>query len=180
MDTAKTAPLEALPATRRSGLPLMLFGIIVVLIAISAALFLKNEALRTRLTTLEARVKEMENAAPRAPQREGDVFVIRESDLLDARAHRGDILGLIRGTPFFSKGTIVGVRVFQIAAASIFRLIGLENGDVILDIDGSSPKEVGALVDDILDKTEAEGAVRTVRVKRRVDEVTIQFKAKSY
>ncbi len=68
---------------------------------------------------------------------EGTV-VVDETELDNALANLPLLLTQARAVPYFKDGKSIGLRLFAIRHGSLFEKIGLQNGDILKEINGSS------------------------------------------
>ena len=117
-----------------------------------------------RLTQLEARVKHLEEALARVSGMNG---VPRESSPAAPGWSLTDLNGA-RAVPYFRDGAPVGMRLFAIKPGSRWERFGLENGDIVLEVDGSKLTDVtiGKLA-------EALTSARQIKVERNRTEMVI-------
>lgn len=67
-----------------------------------------------------------------------DEFVVQESELDKALDNLPLLLQQARAVPYFKDGKSVGLRLFAIKPDSLFAKIGLNNGDILREVNGKS------------------------------------------
>ncbi|MEX0595588.1 MAG: type II secretion system protein N [Candidatus Paceibacterota bacterium] len=80
--------------------------------------------------------------APAAPIAEGGVVKVDAVKLDEALDNLPQLLTQARAVPYFQNGQSVGLRLFAIKKGSMFDEIGLKNGDILKDINGSSLADI--------------------------------------
>ena len=92
--------------------------------------------------TKEVLVMDSNNAAKGADVTTGSTseneFVVAEDELDKALENLPLLLTQARAVPYFKDGKAVGLRLFAIRTGSLFEKIGLQNGDVLKSVNGSS------------------------------------------
>lgn len=103
-------------------------------------------------------------------------ITLRRSQIEDAMENINDLMGQIKIRPHFENGVPSGLAVSSIKSKSIFRKMGLRNGDVITGVDGQQIETV----DDALKLYENMMSTSSVAVqlKRRGKEKNIQYNIK--
>ncbi len=109
------------------------------------------------------------NMSPASTQK----ISIRRSQIEDAMANVTELMGQIKIRPHFTDGQPDGLAVGSIKSRSIFRKMGLRNGDVITGIDGT-PIET---VDDAMKfyQNMMSASQVSVQIQRRGKERNIQY-----
>lgn len=72
----------------------------------------------------------------------GNTIVVEESELDSALANLPMLLTQARAVPYFKDGKSVGLRLFAIRRGSLFEKIGLQNGDILKEINGNSLSDI--------------------------------------
>jgi general secretion pathway protein C len=104
-------------------------------------------------------------AAPAAPAAPGsgtiqatgeNEFTIARSEVDSALENMSQLFTQIRAVPHFEGGQSIGFRLFAIRRGSLFDRIGLKNGDIITNINGTEMNDPGravALIQELRDAT---------------------------
>lgn len=103
-------------------------------------------------------------------------ITLRRSQIDDAMENINDLMGQIKVRPHFENGVPNGLAVSSIKSKSIFRKMGLRNGDIITGVDGQQIETVDdalKLYENIMSTSAVE-----VQLKRRGKEKTIQYNIK--
>ena len=103
-------------------------------------------------------------------------ITLRRSQIDDAMENINDLMGQIKIRPHFENGVPNGLAVSSIKSKSIFRKMGLRNGDIITGVDGQRIETVDdalKLYENIMSTSNVE-----VQLKRRGKEKTIQYNIK--
>jgi len=103
-------------------------------------------------------------------------ITLRRSQIEDAMENINDLMGQIKVRPHFENGVPSGLAVSSIKSKSIFRKMGLRNGDIITGVDGQQIETV----DDALKLYENMMSTSSVAVqlKRRGKEKNIEYNIK--
>jgi len=103
-------------------------------------------------------------------------ITLRRSQIEDAMENINDLMGQIKIRPHFENGVPNGLAVSSIKSKSIFRKMGLRNGDIITGVDGQEIETVDdalKLYENIMSTSNV-----AVQIKRRGREKTIQYNIK--
>ena len=103
-----------------------------------------------------------------------NVVSLKESLMDDSRNNMGAVMKQIKFRPHFTEGEADGLMVYGIRPNSIFRKIGLRNGDIIKDINGTaivSADDASSLFTEVED---AEDARVTLFRRGKVKELVYQ------
>ena len=103
-------------------------------------------------------------------------ITLRRSQIEDAMENINDLMGQVKIRPHFENGVPSGLAVSSIKSKSIFRKMGLRNGDIITGVDGQQIETV----DDALKLYENMMSTSSVAVqlKRRGKEKNIEYNIK--
>lgn len=104
---------------------------------------------------------------------ENDQFVVDEGELDKALENLPLLLTQARAVPFFKEGRAVGLRLFAIKTGSLFEKIGLQNGDVLKAINGSSLGDLSQAMQ-LFQKLKEERNI-TVVLDRNLTERTFRY-----
>jgi len=116
------------------------------------------------------------SSAKRATPTRAQKITLRRSQIEDAMENVNDLMGQIKIRPHFENGVPDGLALSSIKSRSIFRKMGLRNGDVITGVDGQQIETVDdalKLYENIMSTSNVE-----VQIKRRGREKTIQYNIK--
>lgn len=69
-------------------------------------------------------------------------IAVDSKELDDALSNLPLLLTQARAVPYFKDGKSIGLRLFAIKTGSLFEKIGLKNGDILKDINGSSMSDI--------------------------------------
>lgn len=72
----------------------------------------------------------------------GDEFNVDSKELDDALQNLPLLLTQARAVPYFKDGKSVGLRLFSIKSGSLYEKVGLQNGDILKTINGSSLSDI--------------------------------------
>ncbi len=76
----------------------------------------------------------------------GDNVVVDEAELDKALSNLPVLLQQARAVPFFKDGKSVGLRLFAIRSGSLYEKIGLMNGDILKELNGTSLGDVSQAI----------------------------------
>lgn len=111
---------------------------------------------------------------PPAPPPVEQTISLERSTIDDALQDAGRIMTDVRVRPFFSGGAVDGFMVSSIVPGSIFQQMGLQNGDVIREVDGQALRNPN----DLLELYQNLGArsEMTVNIRRRGRDELLQYR----
>lgn len=125
----------------------------------------------------------LDNAPDRGPEMKGGVgvlgdseFIVEEGELDKALENLPLLLTQARAVPFFKEGRAVGLRLFAIKNGSLFERIGLQNGDVLKAINGSSLADLSQAMQ-LFQKLKDERTI-TVVMERNLVEKELKYHIK--
>lgn len=100
-------------------------------------------------------------------------ITLRRSQIEDAMANVSELMGQVKVQPHFENGQPDGLKMSSIKPRSIFRRMGLRNGDIIRGVDGQRIESV----DDALKfyETVRSASSMTVDLKRRGKDKSIEY-----
>ena len=102
-----------------------------------------------------------------------NTVVVDEQELDNAMANLPLLLTQARAVPYFKEGKSVGLRLFAIRRGSLFEKIGLQNGDILKEINGSSLSDISQAVK-LFEKLKQQRDV-SVMLERQRQEQTIRY-----
>ena len=143
-------------------------------------------SIESRILSLEQRVKSLEDRAarsdgsskPRAGLPNCNSQNIKPT-IIPSEEYNAKLLSSTaeaRGVPYFRDGKQVGLRLFAIRQNGIISEIGLQNGDVVLQLDGELVGEIEPLFSKLFIQREATTPATRLCVERSGREVAIAFK----
>lgn len=91
----------------------------------------------------------------------GEDIVVNEQELNEALANLPLLLTQARAVPYFKDGKAVGLRLFAIKGGSLYEKVGLQNGDILKSINGSSLSDI----------TQAMKLFETLKAERSIEVV---------
>jgi general secretion pathway protein C len=117
-------------------------------------------------------------AASRAPQPAGDVgnlreriqrlsqdrFQVQRDDVQEAMRNPAELFSQARILPKYENGAMTGVQINSIQPGSLFEQIGIQDGDVITEVNGivvSSPQDSSALIQELTEANQFTVQVRS-------------------
>ena len=116
---------------------------------------------------------EKEGRAPRAPRR-GTSITVKRSDIEKSLEDINKLLSQARIRPHFTDGSADGLAFSNIKAGSIFKKMGLRNGDIVQGVDDrpiESPDDVLSLYE----KLESESSI-SLQINRKGRQETINYR----
>lgn len=102
-----------------------------------------------------------------------ETLAVNKKELDDALSNLPLLLTQARAVPYFKDGKSIGLRLFAIKGGSMFEKIGLKNGDILKNINGSSLSDITQAVklfDQLKDQTNI-----SVIVERNREEKNLQY-----
>ena len=119
----------------------------------------------------------------KAPEAEGGVarlgeneYTVEEAELDRALENLPMLLTQARAVPYFKEGRAVGLRLFAIKTGSLFEKIGLQNGDILKSVNGSSLADLSQAMQ-LFQKLKEEKSIAVVMERNLVErEVKYQIK----
>ena len=103
----------------------------------------------------------------------GNTVVVDETELDSALANLPMLLTQARAVPYFKDGKSVGLRLFAIRRGSLFEKIGLQNGDILKEINGNSLSDITQAVK-LFEKLKEQRDV-AVTLERQREEQTYRY-----
>ena len=103
----------------------------------------------------------------------GNTIVVDEKELDSALSNLPMLLTQARAVPYFKDGKSVGLRLFAIRRESLFEKIGLQNGDVLKEINGNSLNDITQAVK-LFEKLKEQRDV-AVTLMRQNEEQTFRY-----
>lgn len=130
---------------------------------------------RDEILTMEeaAAKRSREGGGPKGPARSGSTITLAKSDLEESLKNLGQLLTQVRVRPRIRNGQPDGLELARIKGGSIFAKLGLKNGDIVKNINGSpirSPDDVFSLYQRL-----RSGSRVTVDIQRRGRMETIDY-----
>ena len=86
------------------------------------------------------------------------------------------LLTQARAVPYFKDGQSVGLRLFAIKTGSLFSEIGLKNGDILKDINGSSLADITQAIK-LFEQLKQERSIN-LKLERGKQEVVYNYEIK--
>ncbi|MGI6525765.1 MAG: type II secretion system protein N [Bdellovibrionota bacterium] len=71
-----------------------------------------------------------------------EAIIVKESDLDAALSNLPQLLQQARAVPYFKDGKSIGLRLFAIRPGSLYEKVGLQNGDILKEINGNSMSDI--------------------------------------
>ena len=104
----------------------------------------ESSDIETRLQQIEKRLAALEHSTKSLANVEMSMTIgsakpgeISADYLRNVSSNQPLLLTQVRGVPYFQQGKAVGLRLFAIKPGGLFDQIGLQNGDVIISVDGT-------------------------------------------
>ena len=79
-----------------------------------------------------------------------DRFLVARSEIENSLDNLTQTITQVRATPFLQNGKAIGFRLFNVRKGSIFERMGIKNGDVVREVNGTvidSPAAASGLLD---------------------------------
>ena len=105
---------------------------------------------------------------------EGTEFEVSAEELDSQLANLPRLLSEARAVPYFRSGKAIGMRLFAIRKNSLYEKVGLKNGDILLEINGTSladPTQALQLFQELKSKRSL-----TLKIERKRSEKTINYR----
>ena len=111
--------------------------------------------------------------APTDSSAGGSTVAVNQGELQEALSNLPLLLTQARAVPYFQDGKSVGLRLFAIKTGSLFEKIGLQNGDILKSINGSSLGDMTQAIG-LFEQLRSQKNL-TVVLERRRQEQTINY-----
>ena len=102
-----------------------------------------------------------------------DVIKVDERELDNALSNLPMLLQQARAVPYFKDGKSIGLRLFAIRPGSLYEKVGLQNGDILKEINGTSLSDITQAVK-LFERLKSEKNI-TLKLERQREDKTLLY-----